>query len=145
MHSQLFSNKTRGFYPIKSLRYYKSVGALPDDLVRISDTEHANFIGSAPSNCVPNYNIKNKKMEWLEVSPPQESPEETQSANRRELLKRQREAAIHAFPLQSAIELGVADSVVIAQLDELKRYVVALTAVDLSTPEWPTAPEWVAE
>jgi hypothetical protein len=143
MHSQLFSNKTRGFYPIQSLRYYKSVDALPNDLVRVRDAEHAMFIGAAPANCVPNYNFETKEMEWLSVTPPVKTPEETLAANRAELTNRQRVAAINAFPLQSAADLGVASDEVTAQLDEVKKYVVALMAVDLSAPEWPTVPEWI--
>ncbi|MFZ4998394.1 tail fiber assembly protein [Enterobacter asburiae] len=145
MHSQLFSNKTRGFYPIKCLRYYKSVDTLPDDLVRVSDAEHEKFIGVAPVNCVPNYNVKTKEMEWLSVTPPVKTPEETLAANRAELTSRQRAAAINAFPLQSAVDLGVASDEVKAQLDELKKYVVALMAVDLMAPDWPAAPEWMED
>lgn len=144
MHSQLFSNKTRGFYPIQSLRYYKSVDALPDDLVRVRDEEHAMFIGAAPANCVPNYNTETKEMEWLSVTPPAKTPEEIIQANRVELTTRQRAAAIIAFPIQSAIDLGTASDEVVAQLNELKKYVVALNDVDLSAPEWPTAPEWMS-
>lgn len=146
MHSQLFSNKTRGFYPIESLRYYKSVEALPDDLVRITDEEHARFIGAAPeSNLVPNYNTETKQMEWLSVNQAVKSPEEILSQNRSVQLSKQREAALSAFPLQSAVDLGTASEDVREKLDELKRYVVALTSVDLTAtvPEWPAIPEWV--
>lgn len=143
MHSQLFSNKTRGFYPIKSLRYYKSVDALPDDLVRVSDAEHEKFIGVAPANSVPNYNVKTKEMEWLSVTPPVKTPEETLAANRTELTNRQRAAAINAFPLQSAVDLGTANNEVKEQLNGLKRYVVALMAVDLDAPDWPAIPAWI--
>lgn len=145
MHSQLFSNKTRGFYPVKSLRYYKSVDALPDDLVRVSDIEHEKFIGVAPANCVPNYNAKSKQMEWLRVPPPEKTPEEIIQANRAELTNKQRMAAINAFPLQSAVDLGAASDEVVAQLNELKSYVVALMTVDLMAPDWPAAPGWMVD
>ncbi|MEE9658393.1 tail fiber assembly protein [Enterobacter cloacae complex sp. CARB60] len=144
MHSQLFSNKTRGFYPIKSLRYYKSVNALPDDLVRVSDSEHEKFVGAAPVNCAPGYNVESKQMEWVTVTAPVRTPEETLAANRRELLSRQREAAVSAFPLQSAVDLGIATEEERIQLEELKKYVVELTGVDLITPDWPKAPEWIS-
>lgn len=140
MHSQLFSNKTRGFYPVQSLRYYKSVDALPDDLVRISDADYDSYIGVAPANCVPNYNTQTRQMEWLSVTPPEKSQEEIIQVNRAELTKRQRAAAISAFPLQSAVELGAASEEEKAQLDELKQYVVALMAVNLASPDWPAAP-----
>lgn len=145
MHSQLFSNKTHGFYPIKSLRYYKSIDALPDDLVRVSDAEHEKFIGAAPVNCAPGYNVETKKMEWVSAPPPVKTPKEILAANRAELTNRQRVAAINAFPLQSAVDLGVGNDEVNAQLDELKKYVVALMAVDLMAPDWPAAPEWMAD
>ncbi|EOC9365084.1 tail fiber assembly protein [Enterobacter asburiae] len=145
MHSQLFSNKTRGFYPIQSLRYYKSVDALPDDLVRVRDEEHEMFTGVAPANCVPNYNVETKEMEWLSVTPPAKTPEEILTANSAELANRQRKAALNAFPLQSAVDFGAASDEMKAQLDELKMYVVALMAVDLSAPDWPTPPEWMPD
>lgn len=144
MHSQLFSNKTRGFYPIRSLRYYKSVNALPDDLVRVSDSDHEKFVGAAPVNCAPGYNVESKQMEWVAVTALVRRPEEILAVNRRELLSRKREAAISAFPLQSAVDLGVASEEEKVQLEELKKYVVELTGVDLSTPDWPKIPEWIS-
>lgn len=144
MHSQLFSNQTRGFYPIKSLRYYKSVNALPDDLVRVSDSEYEKFVGAAPVNCAPSYNVESKQMEWVTVTAPVRTPEETLAANRRELLSRQREAAVSAFPLQSAVDLGMATEEEKTQLEELKKYVVELTGVDLNVPDWPKTPEWIS-
>lgn len=140
MHSQLFSNKTRGFYPIKSLRYYKSVDALPDDLVRVSDSEHEKFVGAAPVNSAPFYNVESKQMEWVSVTAPTRTPEEIIADNREALLSRQREAAITSFPLQSAVDLGIASEAEKAQLEALKKYVVKLMDVDLSAPEWPAAP-----
>jgi hypothetical protein len=144
MHSQLFSNKTRGFYPIKSLRYYKSVNALPDDLVRVSDSDHEKFVGAAPVNCAPGYNVESKQMEWVAVTAPVRTQEEILAVNRRKLLSMKREAAISAFPLQSAVDLGVASEEEKVQLEELKKYVVELTGVDLSTPDWPKTPEWIS-
>ncbi|MCG0455978.1 tail fiber assembly protein [Enterobacter cloacae complex sp. ECC445] len=141
MHSQLFSNKTRGFYPIKSLRYYKSVNALPDDLVRVSDSEHEKFVGAAPVNCAPGYNVESKQMEWVTITAPAITPEETLAVNRRELLSRQREAAVSAFPLQSAVDLGIATEEEKTHLEALKKYVVELTAVNLNAPDWPKNPE----
>lgn len=142
MHSQLFSNKTRGFYPVGSLRVYKDAGTLPDDLVRITDDEHQQYIGEAPNNCVPNYNTETGTMEWLEVIPPTQSDEAIVAANLSEQKARQRVVAAAAFPLQSAAAVG-ATAEEQAHLDELQAYSVALHRINLLDPDWPVPPDWL--
>ncbi|WP_237929989.1 tail fiber assembly protein [Buttiauxella sp. S19-1] len=141
MHSQLFSNETRGFYPVKCLRYYKSVGVLPDDLVRISDDVYENFIGAAPKNCVPNYNAQGQ-MEWLEVEPPLKTNEEIIDANKLEQKNKLREAVLYAFPLQAAVDVGEATTEQTEILAQIKRYTVDVLNLSLETesPAWPEKP-----
>ncbi|TNV22485.1 tail fiber assembly protein [Buttiauxella sp. B2] len=142
MHSQLFSNKTRAFYPVKSLRYYKSCGTLPDDLVRICDDEYANFYGASPASSVPNYNNKTGQMEWLKVTPKVRTKKEIKEDNQSEQKSRLREAASMAFPLQAAVDIDAATTKQIDTLKLIKRYTVDVlnTNLDSVKPEWPESP-----
>lgn len=147
MHSQLFSNKTRGFYPIKSLRYYKSVDALPDDLVRVSDTEHEKFIGVAPVNCVPNYNVKSKQMEWLSVPPPAKTKEQLMKEAEERKNWSMNDARLAIEPLKDAVDLGIATKEEENLLLAWREYRVSLMRIDTSLApeiEWPEPPEDVA-
>lgn len=142
MHSQLFSNKTRGFYPVKSLRYFKSVGTLPDDLVRIPDSEHGNYYGEAPANCVPHYNAQTRQMEWLAVKPQVKTKQEIIDINLLEQKARLQEAALIAFPLQAAVDVGEATEVQTDALAQIKRYTVDVlkTKLTVTLPAWPEKP-----
>lgn len=144
MHSQLFSNKTRGFYPVKCLRYYHSVAALPDDLVRVNDEVYVQFIGAAPANSVPNYNVTTGQMEWLEIPPEPKTQREIQHENQREQKSRLREAALMAFPLQAAVDIGNATAKQTDALKSIKKYTVAVlnTQIDTTDPKWPTMPSY---
>lgn len=45
---QYFSAKKLGLYPDSILKMYEDAGALPDDLIEITDEQYEEFAGSAP-------------------------------------------------------------------------------------------------
>lgn len=135
-----FSNQDGGFYPEDTLKYCKSIGALPDDLVEVSADEYDEFTGANPDGKLPCYN---KKMLWVDAPPIQYTREQLIIQAQQKKTAFMVTANQSIAPLQDAIDLGIATEREVACLQLWKKYRVELNRIDTSLApdiDWPTSP-----
>lgn len=126
--SYYYSATTNAFYPEKLQKDYEKAGSWPDDVQKVDEfiySEYAEQQPPAGKMRVPN---ADGYPSWGDIPPP--TTDQLIESNTRKYNKMLRACTDAAFPLQSAVALGVATDEQKAQLAELQQY-----AIDLINPE----------
>jgi hypothetical protein len=133
-----FSNSTRSFYWAEDKPLFDDQGTWPADAVEISESDWVNFQGAAPFGQLPSVN-EDGVMQW-ENDPGIDTAALILSNNNALRNAKLDVAARMAFPLQSAVALGVATDSQLVELTALQRYAVELLEMndlDVQKPGWP--------
>lgn len=128
------------FFPCDFDECRQSELGLPDDLIEVSDTEHAALMDGqrAGKMIVPDANGRP-----ILTERPEPTSEQLIEIANTEKVKYLSVANAAIAPLQDAVDLGIATGEEKARLQEWKKYRVLLSRVDTSTApdiEWPLEP-----
>ena len=122
----------------------KSELGLPDDLVEVSNTEHAALMDGQDSGKMIASDAEGRPVLIERPAPTSEQLIEIANTEKEQRLNAANAAIA---PLQDAVDLDIATDEEITQLAAWKKYRVMLNRVDTSTApdiEWPEGPDDVA-
>ncbi|EBI9231625.1 hypothetical protein DLA64_10745 [Salmonella enterica] len=125
-----YSATTNAFYPEELKQEYINTGSWPDDALVVDDFIYSEYAAQqAPAGKMRAPNDAGYPS-WIDIPAP--SPEQIIEINTRKYQKLLRTCTDAAFPLQSAITLGIATDEQKALLAELQQYSIDLLSVDLT-------------
>lgn len=140
MKTFFYSPTTNAFYRESLRARYVTAGTWPDDAAGVDDSVYTEFAANpAPAGQMRVVGADNVPV-WGGIPAPTQS--EVVAANTRKYNRLLRACTDAAFPLQSALALGIITPQQQTMLTELQNYAVALADTDLTvTPViWPTPP-----
>jgi triacylglycerol esterase/lipase EstA (alpha/beta hydrolase family) len=140
MSTYIYSAINNAFYPLALQSDYEGVGTWPDDGVDVDDSVYAEFAANQPPDGKMRAADSSGMPAWIDIPPLSQS--EVIAKNTRAFNALLRSTTDAAFPLQSAVALGIATDVQTQALVALQQYAVNLASTNLTVDPvvWPEAP-----
>ncbi|MCS3608138.1 tail fiber assembly protein [Erwinia rhapontici] len=132
-----FSPSVLGFFREDTMSVFKAAGKWPEDAVEITEKQRNELISGNAAGSIISTDENGKA---ILISPPEPNPEELIALDR---VKRDAlvvKAVSEIAWRQNAVDVNDATDSEVAELNDWKKYHIALMRMDLSSGDWPIAP-----